>query len=433
MSVPYSILAFPRPIEINCIESFYDAILDRTRRTAIRELLVTGVCVSVFMIYLLVERALLERRISQIPLRICVTGSRGKSSVVRLIAACLRDSGMLVMAKTTGSKPCLIFSDGNEREIKRGGKPTILEGKKILKTAFRAGVQAVVLEMMSIGPESLHTESIQMIKPHILVITNVRVDHVDQMGKRREEIARCFASAIPEKSVVVIPEEEFYPVFQQEAEKAMSRMILVPQKLPVSIDVAGDEVPASEFEQNFRIALAVAEFLGKDKSKAYQAAKRAMPDFGSLKVWQANGDPLLNGWYFVSAFAANDPETTKQVLAKLEDRGLFEGRKIIGLLNLRKDRGSRTMQWLDALQDEEAFLFDRLVFVGEHSLAFRARLKRRIKQDISVVRGKKPEDLIERIATLEKEEAVIFGMGNMGGMGRLLVDYWERIGNRHDV
>lgn len=379
------------------------------------------------------ERALLEIRISQIPLRICVTGTRGKSSVVRLIAACLRDSRMLVMAKTTGSKPCLIFPDGSESEIRRRGIPTILEGKKILKTASQAGIHAVVLEMMSIRPESLHSESIQMIKPHILVITNVRMDHVDQMGKTREEIARCFASAIPEKSVLVIPEEEFYPVFQKKAEKTKSRMILVPQKLPAGTAGTEDEIPVSEFLQNLRISLAVVEFLGKDKDKAYHAAKGAIPDSGSLKVWKAKGESLVNGWYFVSAFAANDPETTKHVLAKMKKRGLFEGRKIIGLLNLRKDRGSRTMQWFDALQGEGGDVFDRLVFVGEHALALRAKLKGRSKPEITVVKGKKPEDLIEQIAILEKEESVVFGMGNMGGMGSLLVEYWERIGDRHDV
>ena len=340
---------------------------------------------------------------------------------------------MLVLAKTTGSKPCLIFPDGAEREIRRRGNPTILEGKKILKTASQAGVHAVVLEMMSIRPESLHTEAIQMMKPHIFVITNVRVDHVDEIGKTREEIARCFASAIPEKSAVVIPEEEFYPVFEQKAGKAKARLILVPQKLPVGIGNHGEEIPAAEFEQNFRIALAVIELLGKNKDKAYHAAKRALPDFGGLKVWRANGDSPLDGWYFVSAFAANDPETTKDVLAKLENRGLFKGRKKIGLLNLRKDRGGRTMQWFDALQEEGASVFDRLVFVGEHALALRAKLKGRLKTEIMAVKGNEPEDLIMQIASLENEEAVIFGMGNMGGLGRLLVDYWERTGNRHDV
>ncbi len=388
--------------------------------------MVTGVCVSVFLIYLLVERALIAQRINKIPLRICVTGTRGKSSVVRLISACLKDSRMQVFAKTTGSKPCLIFPDGNEREIRRRGHPTILEGKKVLKKASQTGVHAVVLEMMSIRPESLYMETIQMMKPHILVITNVRADHVDEIGKSKEEIARCFASAIPEKSTVFIPKEEFYPVFQRKAEKAGTKLLLVPPGLSKNI-------PACEFEQNFRLALAVVEFLGKDRDKSYRAAVQAAPDFGGLKIWKAKKDSSVTGWHFVSIFAANDPETTKEVLVKLEKRNLFKGKKRIGLLNMRKDRGGRTMQWFDALQEDEAFTFDRLVFVGEHALAMKDKLQRRIKPEITALKGKKPEDLIAQIASLEKDEAVVFGMGNMGGAGRSLVDYWEMTGNRYDV
>jgi len=375
---------------------------------------------------LLVERAILAQRINKIPLRICVTGTRGKSSVVRLISACLKDSRMLVFAKTTGSKPCLIFPDGNEKEIRRRGHPTILEGKKVLKKASQTGVHAIVLEMMSIRPESLYTETIQMMKPHILVITNVRADHVDEIGKSKEEIARCFASAIPEKSTVFIPKEEFYPVFQRKAEKAGTKLFLVPPGLSKNI-------PAYEFEQNFRLALAVVEFLGKDRDKAYRAAVQAAPDFGGLKIWKAKKDSSLTGWHFVSIFAANDPETTKDVLVKLEKRSLFKGKKRIGLLNMRKDRGGRTMQWFDALQEDEAFTFDRLFFVGEHALAMKDKLQRRIKPEITALKGKKPEDLVAQIASLEKNEAVVFGMGNMGGIGRSLVDYWEMTGNRHGV
>jgi poly-gamma-glutamate synthase PgsB/CapB len=393
-----------------------------------RELLVTGVCVSVFLIYLFVEHVLLRKRLKQIPLRICVTGTRGKSSVVRLIAACLKDSRMSVFAKTTGSKPSMLFPDGNEREIHRRGNPTILEGKKVLKEAFHAGVHAVVLEMMSIRPESLRTEALRMTKPHILVITNVREDHVDEMGKSREEIAGCFASAIPEKSTVFLPEEEFHPEFQKKAEKAGAKLLLVPSGLTKNI-------PATAFEQNYRLALAVAAFLGKDRDKAYRAAVGVAPDFGGLKVWKAKTktDAPLSGWYFVSAFAANDPETTRDVLVKLEKTGFFEGKKRIGLLNLRKDRGSRTMQWFDALQEEEAFAFDRLVVVGEHAPALKNRLQHRIKLEIIALKEKKPGELIAQIALREKKESVVFGMGNMGGIGRLLVDHWELTGKRHDV
>jgi poly-gamma-glutamate synthase PgsB/CapB len=340
---------------------------------------------------------------------------------------------MRVLAKTTGSKPCVIFPDGSEMEIKRRGNPTILEGKKIVRTVAGAGVHAAVLEMMSIRPEFLRTEAIQMMKPHILVITNARVDHVDEMGNTKEKIAGCYASAIPKNGIAILPEEEFHPVYRLKADKAKARLILVPQGLPGENGYPGEIFPGSGFVQNFRLALAVADLLGKDKQRAFRAAMRATPDFGGLKAWRANGDSLPRGWLFISAFAANDPESTRDVLAKLEDRDFFRGRKRIGLLNLRKDRGGRTMQWFHALQEGGADVFDRLVFVGEHALALKDKLKGRIKPEITAYKGKNPEALITNIAALEKKEAVIFGMGNMGGMGSSLVDFWERTGIRYDL
>lgn len=392
--------------------------------------MITGACFSAYLVYLIIERILLASRLRQISLRICVTGTRGKSSVVRLISACLRESRMLVLAKTTGSKPCLIFPDGEEEEIQRAGQATVLEGKKALGKAIRTGVHAVVLEMMSIRPEALRMEAIQMTKPHILVITNIREDHVDEMGRSKEEIARNFASALPRKSTVFIPEEECYPVFRKKAQRAGVNLVSVPSGFPEGFD---EYLPAGAFECDYRLALAVTDFLGKDRKRAFRAAVRAAPDLGSLKVWMAREDSPLSGWYFVSAFAANDPESTKDALTKVERSGLFSGKKKIALLNLRKDRGGRTIQWFHALQQEAGYAFDRLILTGEHAVALKKRLQGRIKTEMTVLKGKRPDELISQIDAIEKRCAVVFGMGNMGGIGRELVEFWEATGIEYDV
>ncbi len=338
-----------------------------------------------------------------------------------------------MLTKTTGSKPCLIYPDGKEIEIERRGSPSILEGKRVLDTAVRSKVHALVMEMMSIHPECLYSEASQMIKPHVLVITNIREDHLAEMGSSKDDIARNFASAIPKHSTVFMPEEEIYPVFEEKAKFAHARIIPVPKDLPGMDEEWRVRLPAHEFEQNIRLALAVAEFLEIDQDKARHGLINAHPDFGSLKVWRTEWGSPAKTWYFVSAFAANDPESTKDVLTRIEEKGLFGGRKKIGLLNLRADRGARTLQWSKALRDESVFSFDRLVFFGEHARALKTRLKGRVKAEILVFQTKNPEKLMTQVSCLEAQEAVIVGMGNMGGMGQHLVEYWEEIGIRHDL
>jgi poly-gamma-glutamate synthase PgsB/CapB len=340
---------------------------------------------------------------------------------------------MSILAKTTGSRPCLIFPDGEEKEIQRFGNPSILEGKKVLKLAAKSKVHAVVMEMMSIKPESHYSESIQMIKPHILVVTNIRKDHLAEMGPRKEDIARCFTSAFAKKSTVFFPTEESYPVFRGKAEKVHAKLIAVSSNEMGMDEVWKTALLSKEFEQNLRLAAAVAKFLEIDQEKVKHGLSNAQADFGSLKIWKIESGSPSKIWYSVSAFAANDPESTQMVLNKLKKKGLFENRRKIGLFNLRLDRGKRTIQWLETLRKGEFFPFDGLVFIGEHARAVKAGLKRFTKAEIFVYKTNKPEKLMAQLFLLGGEETVLVGMGNMRGMGQLLVDYWAQRGRRHDL
>ena len=177
------------------------------------------IILSIFAVFLILERRRLARLRSRVPLRICVTGTRGKSAVTRQIAAALRASGRTVLAKTTGSKPVVILPDGGEREIPRPGPPSVLEQKRVLALASRLGVDTLVAEMMSIGPECLAVESGKILRPGILVITNVRLDHEEEMGRTVEAVAESLASAISPRSTVLVPRAERYPVFDRAARK----------------------------------------------------------------------------------------------------------------------------------------------------------------------------------------------------------------------
>jgi poly-gamma-glutamate synthase PgsB/CapB len=297
--------------------------------------------------------------------------------VTRLVAAALRESGMTVLARTTGAKPILILPDGGEEEITRRGLPTILEGKKILHVGAKLRVDACVVELMGIHPESIYVESQKIFKPHLLIITNVRLDHMAQMGSTKDNIASCFAGAIPEGGTVFVPQEEVYSVFQRTAESKKTKIQRVPENAYHECMNRENGVHFLEFEKNVRLSLAVAEFLGQDTTAAFRVMREALPDFGSLKVWTALRNSPLEAWYFVSAFAANEPESTRSVFSKLRAKQLLEKRTVIGVLNLREDRGDRTLQWIDALGSGKFPEIQKLICVGSHAAAMTRKLKKR--------------------------------------------------------
>lgn len=361
-----------------------------------------------------------------------MTGTRGKSSVTRLIAAGLREAGYTVLAKTTGSKPVIILPDGEEKEIKRRGSASILEGKEILRTGAKLKVRALVSELMGIHPERSFVESVLMFKPHILVITNVRPDHLAQMGTSRDSIARSLAPSIGQNISVFINQEEFFPVFQERIERLNSRLIQVPRDSMEEYVRFKQEFSFFEFEENIRLSLAVAEFLGIDKNVALRGMEKVKPDFGSLKAWTADlGEPPRR-FYLVSAFAANDPESTRYILSVLKERELIREGKIIGLLSLRRDRGDRTLQWLKALKEETFPEFQKLLFIGDHARAMKSKLRSSGNTKVSIIRDKNPRKIMERISEAMEEEKALVGLGNMGGVGEDLVKLWENIGRPYD-
>lgn len=86
-----------------------------------------GALFSLYLLYLLWEAHAVRIARKKLAHVVHVNGTRGKSTVSRLIEAGLRAGGLRVFCKTTGTDPMTIDVNGREELICRRGKANIKE------------------------------------------------------------------------------------------------------------------------------------------------------------------------------------------------------------------------------------------------------------------------------------------------------------------
>lgn len=304
------------------------------------------------------------------------------------------------------------------------------EQKKVLKAATSHGVQALVVEMMSIRSESIFVESHRILLPDILVITNIFPDHREQWGKSKDSVALSLAAAIHDHCQVFMPAKDVFPVFQSLLPKAQARIHAVSWENEGNWNLNALDSRSYEFVENKQLTLAVATHLGIPKEQAVTAMTQSTPDFGSLRVWSFLRPKTGQTRYCVSAFAANDPQSCQQVLDRLIQIPELKEKPFYGLLNLRRDRGDRTLQWAEAIALGHFADVEKILILGDHAHAFKRRCAA-MNSRITLIplREKSSQQIMDNLFLQEPEELVIVGMGNMAGAGRSLVEHWQEKGN----
>ncbi len=279
-----------------------------------------------------------RENLQKIPLRIHVNGTRGKSSVTRLIAAGLRAGGYQVFAKTTGTEAKFIFPDGSEQYIPRSGPANIKENITFINQAAGYGAAAVVVECMAICPDLQHFMENRLLQSHIGVITNIRDDHEDVMGDGLDNIAVALSNTIPRNGRLVTTPAAA-SLLQKIDPKA--GLIIADGKAvaPCYLEGFAYEI----IPDNIAVALQVCRLAGVEPAAAIAGMRQAVPDAGNFKISQlVIGNKTVTS---VNALAANDPEST---LWLWQRQAQLSGHKVI-LLNCRSDRKFRTAKLCEAL------------------------------------------------------------------------------------
>ncbi len=383
--------------------------------------------IAIAFAYLALERIRLDHHRKAIPLTIAVTGTRGKSSVTRMLAAVLRESGRRVLAKTTGSEAVLILPDGSERGIRRRGRPSIIEQKHVLRLGAQLGVDAAVVEIMSIHPENHLVETRRLLKPDLVLVTNFRVDHTAAMGETRDAVAAVLALDVPPGASAFVPKGECLPAFRAALRERGGELIEVPPGTA--------SPPPGRFGENRDLVYATARSLGIEDRTIREGIGRARGDIGALRIWRHQPTDIGTPCFLVSAFAANDPESTMLIHEGVMAALVVDSERCVGLLSLRPDRGDRTLQWVKALREDFVDRFNRLYVLGLHAPALARRLKRfDDAARIEVLRGTRPAEITQTaLSGIREAGGAVFGFGNIGGVGEALVAHWSEAGEPWEV
>jgi len=353
-----------------------------------------------------------ERVLSEIPIRIHVNGTRGKSSVTRLIAGGLRAGGRRAFAKTTGTTARMIQTDGSEIDVFRVGRPNIIEQTRIFRRAVEAGAEAIILECMAVTPDLQPISELRLVRSTVGVITNIRADHLDVMGPTVDDVARALAQTIPARGHLFTAEHDRLEILASEARRRGTELHLIEDSSADASDLKG--FTYCEHAENLALALAVCAHLGVNRVTALRGMQAAAPDPGVLRrYWVRVGSKEVE---FINAFAANDPDSTRLIWTRL---GLHDpGVRHIILVNCRGDRLERSSQLAQLVaRDLPA---DHVVLSGEGTglVAMRAVSNGLDRARLSDFGGMDAEMVFERVIHLVPEGGVVVGIGNIVGLGQ---------------
>lgn len=362
---------------------------------------------GLYFVYLAVEAFFAARYRRIIEHVVYVNGTRGKSSVTRLIDAGLRQGGWRTYAKTTGTLPMVIDTAGQERLIHRRGRANIKEQLRILKAAARENAQILVIECMAVDPQLQYISQHRMVKSDIGIITNVRPDHLDVMGTTLEEIGQSLCNTIPKGGVCFTADESFFPAFSENCKKVGAKPCLA---LPDGTE------PEFDFAENIALALAVCKQLGVEPQTALEGMSHYSRDPYALSLYR-----LDSGAVFVGGLSINDPVSTKLVYDRLvQNMGLGQ-RRLILLISNRSDRGYRTLQH----QELAEILRPAAIWVtGSSSNAMaRALCKKLPGCPITILKNASQAPL----GSLGPND-MVFAVGNLGEGGRTVMERVEKEG-----
>jgi len=313
--------------------------------------------------------------------------------------------------------------------IKRRGAATINEQIDVVREYVRPEVEALVIECMAVRPLYQAYSQGYMVRSDITIITNVRLDHQEEMGETLEEIADSLSVTIPQNGILITAEgrEHLRERLRLNAERRGARLIYADPATVDDADMKGFDY--LQFKDNVAIGLVLAELLGIPRGRAIAGMWKSVPDVGvvRLRQYDAHGKRVL----WVPMFAANDKESVVMTLDTLSAQ-FPEGATVIGVLNNRTDRGRRAELFADMVSNDIGHHFDHIITLGAYEeTVTRAMVAGGYAADrihnLGNSRSPSLDELLDEIAAMiDGPRAVLVGMVNIHtDQAEMLMEYFE--------
>ena len=351
--------------------------------------------------YIVYEKVITNIRRSSFKYVIHINGIRGKSTTTRLIDAGIRNCGYKVFSKTTGTIPTIINTENGDVIIKRLGNANIREQIRMIKQAHKEKAEVLVLECMAVNPELQYICERQILEANITVITNVRPDHIQDMGETLDDIAIAFCNTIPKNGHLVINDSDYKQLFMEKSK-------LLNTECHIAKEYLGND-KLDTFEENIALALEVAKIMNLDLDLFFEGMRKYHRDFGAFTEIKINNTIFLNG------FSINDPVSIKKVYDQVLSK--YDSKQITILLNSRSDRPTRVLQHIELLKE----LSCKKILVSGSNPKY---VKNKLQSDSNIL-----VEVLEKIEDINKEE-VIFAIGNIGGKGMDIINYLQVNGEK---
>lgn len=288
--------------------------------------------------------------LSEIDTRIVVSGTRGKSGTTRRLHDVFTDAGYDTTAKITGNRPVMLQND-ESHPIERGKRVEMYENAREIRKYQPEDV--LIVENQAITEYTNWVVNDFYVRPHIVVIPNIRQDHLDTLGGDRESIARSLVRSIPPGIHVVNAEQS--PELQQYIDRMLK---------PKSVTVTHVDVP----EQHQHVLAAESVYALAEVARITGVGplspERIQTYLDEMQVeWTR-----VDGGRIYNAAEVNDVESTEAVRQALQHE---QAEPLEVFLYSRFDRRSRTASFLEYLsQLADAGHVNRVHIAGALTEAF---------------------------------------------------------------